>query len=123
MPPLQRGELVEVRMPADIPATLDDAGTVGNLPFMPEMAAFCGQRFIAVTARAAVEEPMRKLGLVPAVPLAGTRACQRAATGAPQSATRRARGGGSARVRCIRTGANAGCSAPDDGREFRRQSG
>jgi hypothetical protein len=43
---LRRGDLVEVRSPAEILATLDDRGTVAGLPFMPEMAACCGQRFV-----------------------------------------------------------------------------
>ncbi len=43
--PLQRGDLVEVRPPAEILATLDAKGTVGNLPYMPEMVRFCGKRF------------------------------------------------------------------------------
>jgi hypothetical protein len=43
---LRRGDLVEVRTPAEILATLDDHGALDRLPFMPEMAAFCGQRFV-----------------------------------------------------------------------------
>ena len=42
---LQRGDLVEVRDPAAILATLDERGALEGLPFMPEMAAFCGRRF------------------------------------------------------------------------------
>jgi hypothetical protein len=42
---LRRGDLVEVRTPAEILATLDEEGTLEKLPFMPEMAAFCGGRF------------------------------------------------------------------------------
>jgi hypothetical protein len=42
---LRRGDLVEVRDPAEILATLDGAGTLEELPFMPEMAAYCGRRF------------------------------------------------------------------------------
>lgn len=41
----RRGDLVEVRSPAEILATLDEKGALDRLPFMPEMAAFCGQRF------------------------------------------------------------------------------
>jgi hypothetical protein len=41
---LRPGELVEVRSLEDILATLDERGTSGGLPFMPEMAAFCGRR-------------------------------------------------------------------------------
>ena len=42
---LQPGEWVEVRSAAEIVATLDGEGTLDGLPFMPEMLAFCGQRF------------------------------------------------------------------------------
>lgn len=41
---LRRGDLVEVRGPAEILATLDEQGTHEGLPFMPEMLAYCGQR-------------------------------------------------------------------------------
>jgi hypothetical protein len=42
---LRRGDLVEVKGPAEILATLDERGALEELPFMPEMAALCGQRF------------------------------------------------------------------------------
>ena len=42
---LRRGDLVEVKDPAAILATLDEHGALEELPFMPEMAAFCGRRF------------------------------------------------------------------------------
>jgi hypothetical protein len=42
---LYPGDQVEVKSPAEIVATLDSDGTVGKLPFMPEMIEFCGQRF------------------------------------------------------------------------------
>lgn len=45
------GDLVEVRSPTEILATLDAQGTLDNLPFMPEMLAFCGKQF-RVTAQA-----------------------------------------------------------------------
>jgi hypothetical protein len=48
---LRRGDLVEVRSPGEILATLDEEGTLGGLLFMPEMAAYCGRRF-TVEARA-----------------------------------------------------------------------
>jgi hypothetical protein len=41
---LRVGELVEVRSAAEILATLDTRGELENLPFMPEMLQFCGQR-------------------------------------------------------------------------------
>lgn len=39
------GDLVEVRTPREILQTLDAGGTLGQLPFMPEMVEFCGKRF------------------------------------------------------------------------------
>ena len=41
---LRVGDLVEVRSAEEIMATLDDRGELENLPFMPEMLKFCGQR-------------------------------------------------------------------------------
>jgi hypothetical protein len=41
----RRGDLVEVRSPAEILATLDPTGALDGLPFMPEMVALCGRRF------------------------------------------------------------------------------
>jgi len=43
--PLRRGALVEVRPLHEIALTLDGNGSLDGLPFMPEMAQFCGQRF------------------------------------------------------------------------------
>jgi hypothetical protein len=42
---LGRGDLVEVKSPSEILATLDDSGTLAGLPFMPEMVGYCGRRF------------------------------------------------------------------------------
>ena len=42
---LRPGDLVEVRPPEEILQTLDTDGTLGQLPFMPEMVEFCGKRF------------------------------------------------------------------------------
>lgn len=42
--PLRVGELVEIRSLAEIVATLDADGRLDGMPFMPEMAAFCGRR-------------------------------------------------------------------------------
>jgi hypothetical protein len=39
------GDLVEVKSANDIAATLDSAGTLDQLPFMPEMIEYCGKRF------------------------------------------------------------------------------
>jgi len=41
---LRVGDLVEVRSIEEILATLDSKGELENLPFMPEMVRFCGQR-------------------------------------------------------------------------------
>lgn len=41
----QRGHVVEVRSPREILATLDSEGNLESLPFMPEMAKYCGRRF------------------------------------------------------------------------------
>ncbi len=41
---LKAGDWVEVRSREEILATLDENGCLENLPFMPEMFAFCGQR-------------------------------------------------------------------------------
>jgi len=42
---LRAGDWVEVRSREEILLTLDENGCLDNLPFMPEMFAFCGQRF------------------------------------------------------------------------------
>jgi len=47
---LRSGDVVEVRPPAEILATLDADGAVDNMPFMPEMAKLVGKRF-TVTRR------------------------------------------------------------------------
>src|SRR5262245_43983238 len=39
------GDLVEVLSLPEILKTLDEKGTLGNLPFMPEMVAYCGKQF------------------------------------------------------------------------------
>jgi hypothetical protein len=39
------GDWVEVKSAEEILATLDENGAFDNLPFMPEMLQFCGQRF------------------------------------------------------------------------------
>ena len=40
-----RGDIVEVRSATEIAATLDGDGRLDGLPFMPEMAPFCGRQF------------------------------------------------------------------------------
>jgi hypothetical protein len=43
--PLRVGDWVEVRTAPEILHTLDGAARSGGLPFMPQMLAYCGQRF------------------------------------------------------------------------------
>ena len=43
---LRRGDLVEVRSASEILGTLDDAGALDAVPFMPEMIELCGRRFV-----------------------------------------------------------------------------
>ena len=42
---LKAGEWVEVRSREEILATLDANGRLDELPFMPQMLQYCGQRF------------------------------------------------------------------------------
>ena len=42
---LRAGQWVEVKSAEEIYATLDERGTLENLPFMPEMLQYCGHRF------------------------------------------------------------------------------
>lgn len=42
---LRVGDFVEVRSEQEILTTLDEHGAIDGMPFMPEMLAFCGQRF------------------------------------------------------------------------------
>jgi hypothetical protein len=41
---LRPGDLVEVKGPSEILATLDQTSSLDGLPFMPEMVAYCGRR-------------------------------------------------------------------------------
>jgi len=41
---LRVGDVVEVRSPEEIRATLDENGELESLPFMPEMLKYCGRR-------------------------------------------------------------------------------
>jgi hypothetical protein len=43
---LRRGDLVQIKSPAAVLATLDERGMLEGLPFMPEMAALCGRRLL-----------------------------------------------------------------------------
>lgn len=53
------GSWVEVKNPEEIAQTLDAAGTLDGLPFMPEMLPYCGRRFqvLRPAAKACVEYP------------------------------------------------------------------
>src|SRR5205823_6689620 len=42
---LRPGDLVEVKGASEILEMLDQNGTIGGMPFMPEMIEFCGKRF------------------------------------------------------------------------------
>jgi hypothetical protein len=42
---LRPGDVVEVKALDEILLTLDASGTLGHLPFMPEMVEFCGRQF------------------------------------------------------------------------------
>src|SRR5918911_2436632 len=49
---LRAGDVVEVRPPDEILATLDGDASTGALPFMPEMLRFVGRRFtVSAVAR------------------------------------------------------------------------
>jgi len=43
---LRRGDRVRIRSREEILSTLDERGTLGALPFMPEMLRFCGDSFV-----------------------------------------------------------------------------
>ena len=42
---MRAGDRVELRSPADILATLDEQGSLGGVPFMPEMLRYFGRTF------------------------------------------------------------------------------
>ncbi len=42
---LRPGDVVEVRAPAEILATLDSEASIESMPFMPEMLQYAGKRF------------------------------------------------------------------------------
>src|SRR5438105_4767859 len=43
---LRHGDVVQVRSPSEILATLDDRATLQGVPFMSEMVQMCGRRFV-----------------------------------------------------------------------------
>jgi len=89
---LRPGDVVEVKSPAEILQTLDADGTLGGLPFMPEMIEFCGKRFpvskrVVKTCYYGLGTGMRKFAAEDVVILEGVRCagdahdgCQKACT-------------------------------------------
>ena len=59
---LRPGELVEIKSPAEIEATLDAQGRNRGLSFEPEMAQHCGRRYrVATPVRAIIAEQTGKM--------------------------------------------------------------
>src|SRR5262249_49778156 len=76
LPKLKAGERVRVRSKQEILATLDRDGTLGGMPFMPEMLDFCGTEFaVAAVAHKTCDTACKTGGraLDRMVHLAGTR--------------------------------------------------
>ena len=67
---LKPGDLVEVRTPAEILATLDDDASIDAMPFMPEMLQHSGKRF---TVSRRVEKICDTIGQVNGGPLTSRR--------------------------------------------------
>ncbi len=88
--PLRRGDVVGLRSPGEILATLDGTGSLEGLPFMPEMLDYYGRRF---TVSARVErgcDTISKTGArrMPDVVLLDDLRCDGAAHGGCQAACR-----------------------------------
>jgi hypothetical protein len=62
-PDLKVGDLVEVLSAEEILATLDDRGELDNLPFMPEMLRYCGQRLTVYKVAHKLCDTMTKTGM------------------------------------------------------------
>ena len=60
---LRVGDHVEVRTVGEILSTLDERGALDGLPFMPEMLAFCGQRFTVFKRADKVNDLVERTGL------------------------------------------------------------
>jgi hypothetical protein len=60
---LRVGDLVEVRGEAEILATLDAKGELDELPFMPEMLTYCGQRMRVAKGAHKVCDNIARTGL------------------------------------------------------------
>jgi len=58
--PLRRGDWVEVKSAKEILATLNEEGSVDNLPFMPEMLQYCGSRFSVDVCASKVCDTIKK---------------------------------------------------------------
>src|SRR4051794_24040499 len=85
---LRVGDLVEVRTAAEILTTLDERGELDNLPFMPEMLPFCGQRLTVHKVAHKLCDTISRTGMRRmdnAVYLSGAR-CDGAAHGGCQTA-------------------------------------
>jgi hypothetical protein len=85
---LRVGQLVEVRSPDEILATLDGNGELDHLPFMPEMLRYCGRRFTVHKVAHKLCDTITRSGMRrmdDAVHLAGVR-CDGAAHGGCQAA-------------------------------------
>ena len=85
---LRAGDVVEVKSAEEIIATLDERGELENLPFMPEMLAFCGRRMTVHKVALKVCDAMNWTGMhkmTRAVHLTGSR-CDGSAHGGCQTA-------------------------------------
>jgi hypothetical protein len=60
---LRVGDRVKIRSLSEILATLDDAGQLDALPFMPEMASFCGQEFTVLKRVDKINDTVDRTGL------------------------------------------------------------
>jgi len=60
---LRVGEVVEVRSTEEILSTLDQRGTLDELPFMPEMLRHCGHRFKVFKRIDKVNDTVERTGL------------------------------------------------------------
>jgi hypothetical protein len=60
---LRVGQLVEVRSPEEILATLNENGELESLPFMPEMVQYCGQRFTVYRSAHKLCDTMTRSGM------------------------------------------------------------
>jgi hypothetical protein len=60
---LKAGQLIEVRGPEEILATLDDRCELDCLPFMPEMLQYCGRRFTVASVATKLCDTMTRSGM------------------------------------------------------------